>query len=214
MNKPIYILGAGGHAKVLLESLQQDPKNNIIGFLEINPDLIGTSILGVKIYSQDVVLNQFLPSNILLVNGIGSVSIPTLRQKQFETLKKAGYDFLSVIHKMAYYSSDVSIGEGAQLLARSTILTGTKIGCNTIINTSASIDHDCTIGNHVHIAPGVVLSGGICIEDACHIGTGAAIIQGIHIDKNSWVAAGAVVTKNLPANSRVAGLPARPITAD
>ncbi|OGT39838.1 MAG: hypothetical protein A3E81_01565 [Gammaproteobacteria bacterium RIFCSPHIGHO2_12_FULL_36_30] len=211
MNKPIFIIGAGGHAKVLLECLQQNSKIEIGGFLEIDKKLIGTALLEFSIFDQEIILKKYSAKNILLANGIGSVNIPALRSEQFKKLKKMGYDFYTVIHPTSYYSVDVVIGEGSQLLARTTVLTGTRIGCNTIINTSASIDHDCAIGNHVHIAPGAVLSGEVVIEDNCHIGAGATIIQGISVGANSLIAAGAVVVENLPKNSRVAGVPAKQI---
>lgn len=211
MSKPIFILGAGGHAKVVLECLQQNPEIEMSGFLEIDKKLIGTSLLGFPIFDQEIILKKYNAKNILLANGIGSVNISTVRSEQFKKLKKMSYDFHTLIHTTSYYSKDVMIGEGSQLLARSIILTGTKIGCNTIINTSASIDHDCLIGNHVHIAPGAILSGGVLIEDNCHVGVGATIIQGIHIGQNSLIAAGAVVVENIPENSRVAGVPAKQI---
>ena len=209
MNKPIFIIGAGGHAKVLLECLRKNTEINVIGFLEINKEIIGKSFLGLPVYEQEEFLKKNSPKNILLVNGIGSINIPHLRATQFNQFKQLRYNFYSLIHPTAYYSDDVVFSEGSQILARSTILTGAKIGCNTIINTSSSIDHDCFIGNHVHIAPGAVLSGGVEIGDFCHIGVGAKILQGIHIGKNSLVAAGAVVISNLPENSRVAGIPAK-----
>lgn len=211
MNKPIFILGAGGHAKVLLECLQKNAEITIGGLLEIDKKLIGKSIFGVPIYDQHKKLSELNPSAMVLANGIGSTDLPSLRRKQFDLFKTQGYTFYSFFHPTCYYSHDVVIAEGVQCLARSTILTGTKIGCNTIVNTSASIDHDCDIGNHVHIAPGVVLSGGVKIGDHCHIGTGANIIQGIQIGANSVVAAGAVVILNVPDNSRIAGVPARVI---
>src|SRR3990167_9319315 len=207
MNKLIYILGAGGHAKVLLECLQKNPEIKIGGFLEVDEKLIGQSIFGVPIYEQNKKLAEVYSESIVLANGIGSIDLSTLRRKQFETFKKQGYDFYSFCHPTCYYSHDVLLEEGVQLLARSTVLTGTRIGYNTIINTSASIDHDCDIGNHVHIAPGVVLSGGVTVGDNCHIGTGAKIIQGIKIGENVVIAAGAVVISDVPAHSRVAGVP-------
>lgn len=208
MNKLIFILGSGGHAKVLLEALRKKD-TKIAGFLEIDKKLIGNTIFDFPIYDQEKIFNQYSPNDIFLVNGIGSTHIPTLRKKQFDMLKKRGYPFLTVTHPTAYYSDDVIIGEGTQLLTNSVVLTGTKIGCNTIINTSSSIDHDCEIGNHVHIAPGVVLSGSVKIEEGCHIGTGASIIQGISVGENSLIAAGAVVVKNVLPNSVMAGVPAR-----
>lgn len=194
-----------------MECLSQNSEVEVAGFLEVDEKLIGLSLKGFPIYEQESILKKYTPNDIFLANGLGSTGIPHLRAKQFEKLKKSGFDFYSVIHPIAYFSTDTAIGEGVQLLARSTILTGTKIGHNVIVNTSASIDHDCTIGNHVHIAPGVVLSGSVKIDDFCHIGVGAKIIQGIHIGENSLIGAGAVVISDLPSNSRVAGVPAKPV---
>ncbi|MDP1574192.1 MAG: acetyltransferase [Coxiellaceae bacterium] len=204
MNKPLYILGAGGHAKVLLEALG----NNITGFLEIDLDLIGKKYVDKTVFLQEAILKKQAPNKIMLVNGLGSVGLPILRRRQYEECKEKGYQFLSVFHRTSYFSEDVVFGEGSQLLPRSVVLTGSKIGANTIINTSSSIDHDCIIGAHVHIAPGCVLSGNVSIGNGCHIGTGAKIIQGVSVGENVLIAAGAVVIHDIPANSRVAGVPA------
>ena len=77
------------------------------------------------------------------------------------------------------------------------------IGANSIVNTRAAVDHDCKIGETVHIAPGVTLSGNVRVGDRTHIGTGAVVIQGIFIGEDSLVAAGAVVCRDLPAKSRL-----------
>ncbi|WP_061214979.1 DapH/DapD/GlmU-related protein [Syntrophomonas wolfei] len=83
------------------------------------------------------------------------------------------------------------------------------IGVNTIINTRASVDHECLIGDHVHIAPGTTISGGVKIGDNVLIGAGATIIQGIHIGASSIVGAGAAVTKDVREGVIVMGIPAR-----
>lgn len=202
-------MGAGGHAKVLLESLLQDTQCPIAGFLEIEKNLIGKIIGGFQIFNQQEILEKFISSEINLVNGIGSIDKPLLRGSVFEQLKTAGFCFQTILHSHAYCSKDVVLREGVQLMARSTVLTGVKIGANSIVNTSASIDHDCRIGQHVHIAPGVILCGEVTIGDYCHIGVGAKIVQGITIGAGSVVGAGAVVISNLPAGSRVAGVPAK-----
>jgi len=94
-------------------------------------------------------------------------------------------------------------------MAGSVIQPGSVIKKNTIINTKVSVDHDCIIGAHVHLAPGVTISGGVCVEDAVHIGTGALVIQGIHIGKKCLIGAGSLVLNNIKEGSTVFGLPAR-----
>ena len=202
------ILGAGGHAKVLIEALLQSGAV-IAGITEHDPALVGTNILGVPVLGGDDVVNEYPPSEIRLVNGLGSVGLTVNRQQLFEKFKGMGYKFATVIHPSAAIASDVVLGEGAQIMAGVVIQPGSHIGINSIINTRASVDHDCSIGDHVHIAPGVTMSGGVSVGAYSHIGTGATVIQGLSIGSGCLVAAGAVVTKNITDGTKVRGVPAQ-----
>src|SRR3990167_2305685 len=194
----VFILGAGGHAKVLIDTLGSNNNINILGIADINPTLQGRSILGIPVVGDDnEILKKYPPSSIKLVNGIGSVGSTSIRKNVFVKFKNLGYSFLNVIHSTSYIAKEVTIGEGAQVITRSTIHPGSSIGNNVIVNTHASIDHDCHIGDHVHLAPGVVCCGGVTIGEGTHVGSGATILQGIHIGDHCLIAAGAVVTKNL-----------------
>lgn len=204
----LIIIGAGGHAKVLIEALLASSAV-IKGIVDSNPMLAGSCILGVPVLGGDDVVVEFTPAQIQLVNGVGSIGLPNLRQRLYERFKILGYDFSTVIHPSAVVTSDVILGEGSQVMAGAVIQPGSHIGCNTIINTRASVDHDCIIGDHVHISPGVTLSGGVDIGAGSHIGTGATLIQGISIGCGCLVAAGAVVVKDITDGEMVRGVPAR-----
>ncbi len=93
-------------------------------------------------------------------------------------------------------------------MAGAVVNIGTRVKENSIINTNASVDHDCLIGAHVHIAPGVTLSGGVTVGEGSHIGTGASVMQGIEIGANVIVGAGAVVIDNIETGKTVCGVPA------
>ena len=208
MSMPVIILGAGGHAKVLIEALLASSAV-IAGIVDPDPTRAGKTILGVPVLGGDDVVGEYTSSEILLVNGLGSVTLPVKRQQLFEKFKGMGYSFATVVHPSAIVASDVVLGEGAQVMAGTVIQPGSRIGINSIINTSASVDHDCTIGDYVHIAPGVTLSGGVEIGTGSHIGTGATVIQRITIGISCLVAAGAVVTKDITDGAMARGVPAR-----
>ncbi|GED67585.1 pilus assembly protein [Brevibacillus reuszeri] len=203
--KPIIVLGGGGHAKVVMEVLQLR-NQEIIGFTD---PLTESTILGISWLGNDEIVNTYSPEDILLVNGLGSVCNNTRRKRLFHFWKEKGFSFANVIHPSAIVSTNAILDEGVQIMAGAVIQAGVRTGSNSIINTRAAVDHDTSIGKHVHIAPGVTLSGGIIIEDDTHVGTGAVVIQGLTIGRNSMVAAGAVVVKDVPADSKVAGVPAR-----
>ncbi len=193
----------------MLISALQASGQQVSGLLETDPLLIGKEILGVKIFDQYNKLREYLVSEILLVNGIGSVNIPIVRARIFKRFKEEGYQFLTVVHPNAFVAADVKLGEGCQVMAGAIIQAGCDIADNVVINTKASIDHDCRIGRHVHVAPGVTCSGGVSIGDLCHIGTGAVLIQKISLVDQVLVAAGAVVVTTVVAPCMMRGVPAK-----
>lgn len=208
MSLPVIILGAGGHAKVLIDVLHAS-RAVIAGIVDSEPALAGSSLLSVPVLGNDDILTDFSPSEVQLVNALGSVGLPTKRRQLFERFKGMGYFFATVVHPSAVVALDVELGEGTQIMAGAVVQPGCCIGINSIINTCVSIDHDCIIGDHVHIAPGGTLSGGVKVGTGCHLGTGATVIQGIEIGKQSLVAAGAVVIRNVCVGAKVCGVPAR-----
>lgn len=209
MKKPIILLGAGGHARVLLDTLLQADKK-VIGIVD-QQITKNNKILNIPILGTDDELDKFAPNSIQLVNGIGSIGDTEKRTQIYNKLIKKGYEFANVIHPSITLANEIKLGQGIEIMAGAVIQTGCNIGDNSIINTQASIDHDCIIGSHVHIAPGVVLSGEVEIGDSSHIGTGAVIIQGVKIGANALVGAGAVVLKNVADGKKVVGVPAREI---
>ena len=208
MSLPVLVLGAGGHAKVLIDALLASCAV-IAGIVDPDPRLAGTDLLGVPVLGGDDLVGEFPPSEVLLVNGLGSVGAPVGRRRLFERFKEMGYSFASVVHPSAVVAADVELGEGAQIMAGAVIQPGSRIGCNAIINTRASVDHDCLVGAHVHIAPGVTLSGGVTVGEASHLGTGATVIQGRRIGAESVIGAGALVLNDVAPAVTVVGVPAR-----
>jgi sugar O-acyltransferase (sialic acid O-acetyltransferase NeuD family) len=208
-NRPIIILGGGGHAKGLIEILQ-GYGSEIIGCIVREPMLEQQEILGAAVLGTDdsIVLN-YQSDEIYLVNGIGTVGDSQRRQRIFEDFKKIGYSFIDTIHPSAIISPYASLGEGVQILAGAIIQADSVLGDNSILNTNASIDHDCTIGKHVHVSPGAVLCGNVSVGDGSHIGAGAVVIQGIDIGISSVIGAGSVVIRDVGDSITVYGNPAR-----
>lgn len=208
MNYPVIILGAGGHAKVLIDALRLQ-SIELLGIADTDIGKRGLSLMGVPVIGGDEEVMAYPVEAICLVNGVGSVRVNPLRRQLFEHFKNKGYRFANVIHPSAIIAIDVVLSEGAQIMAGTVIQTGCHIGINAVINTGSVVDHDCHIGDHVHISPGATLSGGVSVGENAHIGTGATVIQGIQIGHNSLVAAGAVVISDVPNGVIVAGIPAK-----
>lgn len=208
MNCPVIILGAGGHAKVLIDALRLQ-SIEILGIADADPNKTCQLLLGVPVLGDDDEVMKYPVDSIRLVNGVGSVRVNPRRRQLFEHFKSKGYRFASVVHPSAIIAIDVVLSEGAQIMAGVVVQAGCHVGINAVINTGSVVDHDCRVGDHAHIAPGVTLSGGVRVGGAAHIGAGATVIQGIQIGLNSLVAAGAVVIRDVRDGATVAGVPAK-----
>lgn len=205
---PVIVLGAGGHAKVLIDVLRLRHVE-IVGITDADAGKHGHAHAGVRVIGDDDAVLQHAPDRVRLVNGIGSTGQPLARRALFERFKQRGYEFLSVIHPAAVVAADVELGEGVNIMAGAVIQPGSRVGANAIVNTAACVDHDCVLGEHTHLAPGATLSGGVRVGNGTHIGTGACAIQEVIIGKNCVIAAGAVVVNDIADDTRVAGVPAK-----
>ena len=116
-----------------------------------------------------------------------------------------------MVHPAAWVDLSVELGPGAVVFAGAVIQPRTVVGAHAIVNTAASIDHDCRIGRFAHLAPGVHLAGTVTVGDGAFLGIGTVAIPGVTIGEWTQVGAGAAVVRDLPARVRAVGVPARPL---
>ncbi len=206
MTNSIYVLGAGGHGRVVLDTLLA---NNIkvTGILDVQASLPHL-VWGIPILGGDEYLDRVSTANTFLVNGLGANPKIFRRRNLFTVMKSRGFRFKSFQHPSAIVSNRIDIQEGCQVMAGVVIQTEVTLEENVVINTRASIDHDCIIKSHAFIAPGSILCGNVTVASSAFIGAGAVVLPDIHIGENAIVAAGAIVTKSVSDSWIVAGNPA------
>ncbi|WP_189373015.1 acetyltransferase [Vogesella alkaliphila] len=207
MNKPLIILGAGGHAAVLVDILRQQ-RRDIMAIISPGNDVLRPVFDGLSRWHDNDDVLQCAPDEVELVNGLGSLPGNTHRQKLYGDFVCKGYVFAKVIADSAVISPYAHLGDGVQVLHKAVVQAGTDISENTIINTASVVEHDCCIGAHNHLAPGSVLSGGVHTGNSVHISTGAVVIQNINIGDDVVIGAGVTINKNVAEAVTVYG--ARP----
>ncbi|VVM73037.1 Putative acetyltransferase EpsM [Pseudomonas fluorescens] len=206
---PFVILGAGGHAKVLLALLQS------VGAVVkgvCDPVLAQSGIefwRGVRVLGGDEALDELDPTQVALANGLGQIVGNDRRMQVFLALTAKGFRFPPLVHSAAWIDSTVVLEPGVQVMAGAVIQPDSVVGANTIINTGARIDHDCIIASHVHIAPAAVLCGGVRVAAGAFVGAGSTTIQGLSIGESAIVAAGSTLVRNLQAGHLVVSSPMR-----
>lgn len=193
-DQPLILLGAGGHAKVLL-SAARAANMNVTGVCD--PVLAKQGLShwrGLPVIGNDDELSRYNPESVALINGVGHLPRSCNRQSLFERFKEMGFSFPPIKHPTAWLDASVQISEGVQIMAGVIVQADSLIGPNSIINTGAHVDHDCAIGAHVHIAPGATLCGNVAVKNQAFIGAGATLIQGITISEKTIIGAGITVT--------------------
>jgi UDP-perosamine 4-acetyltransferase len=209
IDRPVIVLGGGGHARVLLDLLGLLGAT-ILGVTTF--DGMGEAPMpGVSVLGDDDAVLRFSPGEIMLVNALGIALASDKRKKLQEKFLSAGYVFPALLHPAAIVSRFAVIGDGCQVMAGAVVQAGARIGTGAVINTRATVDHDCEIGPYAHIAPGASLSGAVRVGECTLIGTGASVIQGITIGAMCTVGAGSAVIRELRESTRYAGVPARPL---
>lgn len=207
---PIVGLGAGGHAKVVIEILQLGGQYELIGLVDPKSDLKGELVLGVPVLGGDEQLPMLRARGVeYFFVGVGSASVLRRRRRLYEFALRQGMQPVAAIHPNATISPSATLGMGVTVMAAAAINADARLGDNVIVNTGAIVEHDCVIGNHVHIATGAKLSGGVIVGNETHIGVGAVIRQCIQIGTGVSIGAGAVVVKVVPDSQLVMGNPAR-----
>ncbi|WP_139133382.1 acetyltransferase [Pandoraea sp. ISTKB] len=191
MNSKLYVLGGGGHAKVVIDSLIAAGET-IDGL--IDPRLeVGTRVLGVPVIGGDEWMDKLDPNEARLANGVGATVKSRVNRKLFDLWSAKGFAFVSVIHPSAIIGAEVELAQGCQIMAGAILQPHAKIGTGTVINTAASIDHDCVVGAHCFIAPMVTLCGAAAVGEGSFVGAGATLLPGVKVGNNALVAAGVVV---------------------
>jgi sugar O-acyltransferase (sialic acid O-acetyltransferase NeuD family) len=116
-----------------------------------------------------------------------------------------------VVHEKSFVEPSAHLGQGCQVMPFALVHKFSTIGNFCILNTQATIDHECLIGDGVHIMGNAVVTGRVEIGDYATIGTNATILPSLQIGEGAFVGAGAVVCKNVEPYSVVAGVPANKI---
>lgn len=205
--KRIVLLGAGGHARVVWDTLSRIREReglHVVAVLDDNPDLWGKSFMDIEISGPLRRVAQTKADAALVAIGNNRA-----RRNAADVCQSAGIPLINAIHPTAAIGDSVEFGNGIVAFANVVINIGTHIGDNVILNTACTVDHDCVIGANAHIAPGVHLAGGVTVGEGTLMGIASAAIPGVSIGKWVTVGAGSIVIDNIPDNMTVAGLPAR-----
>ena len=195
--KRVVVIGAGGHSKVVISTLQ-DTGIEIEAVFDDNPRVWGLEVLGVPVRGPLTMIGEMDGE----VSGVIAIGNNAVRER---LALQINIEWLTVIHPRAVVHPSATLGPGTVVFAGAIIQPHVVVGRHAIINTSASIDHDGLIADFVSIAPGSHLAGTVTVGQRSALGTGCSVIPEVVIGDDVSIGAGTVVVRDVPPGSTLIG---------
>jgi len=132
-----------------------------------------------------------------------------LRQRLATQVQALGFQLVNALSPRATLSPSAQLGVGVAVMAGAVINAQSVLQDLVIVNTGATVDHDCVVEVASHLAPQVALAGNVQIGAGSFLGVGSRVIPGIQIGAGVVIGAGAVVVRSIPPGVTAYGVPAR-----
>ena len=196
----LLILGAGAHARAVAE-LAETCGFTVAGFTDVTgraarPDVLGDDEQALALHRAGAIDGA--------VVGVGNTALAR-RAVLYGMLCGAGIPRPCLVHPRATVAGSARVGEGTVVFAGSVLGTGVEIGADVVLYSGVLAEHDCRLGDHAYLGPGVVLSGAVVVEPGAFLGSGAIVLPGRTIGKDAVVGAGALVVHDVPGGATVRG---------
>ena len=196
------IYGASGHAKVIIDCLKARG-HSVNGIFDDNPKV-------KRLLNQDV-LHHYKPDLYPGEELIIAIGNNQIRKRLADKISNFHPPPPVLYHPSTTIAGDVKMGKGTVVLHNAVIQSSTSIGRYAIINTGATVDHDCLLEDFVHIAPNTTLCGIVSVGEGTLVGAGSVVIPTIKIGKWCVIGAGSVIIEDVPDYSMVVGNPGKVI---
>jgi UDP-perosamine 4-acetyltransferase len=206
--QPVVVVGAGGHAKVIIELIQAQGCYRVVGLIDADPT--PRTVLGVQVIGADRDLVRLRGSGI----NKAFVALGDNRRRVAigRDLAHVGFEMINAISRAAAISPSAQLGRGVAIMAGAVVNAATSIGDFAIVNTGALIDHDATIAEGAHIGPGCALAGNVRIGRLACLGVGTSATPGTRVGAGALVGAGACIVRDIPDAAVARGVPAKVIS--
>jgi sugar O-acyltransferase (sialic acid O-acetyltransferase NeuD family) len=184
--KPILLIGAGGHARACIDVIEQEGRFAVAGLIGQSEE-VGTRVLGYPVLGTDADLPRLLHNGASALIAVGQIKTAEPRIRLFELLGRCGCEFPVIVSPRAYVSRHALVGAGSIVMHGATVNAGASVGRNCILNSHCLIEHDSVIGDHCHVATAATINSGVRVGDATFIGSNASVRQLVRIGERCLI---------------------------
>lgn len=178
------LVGAGGHAKALVEIFLEG-ESSLDGYFDPKPQ---DWLRAAHLASREAV-DALEPGEFIMGTGGVKPEALALRLKSYRSYRDAGWQAPPLVHESATVSEAAELKPGVVVLPGAVVQPYAVVGEAAIINTGAIVEHDSTIGEGTHVAPGAIVLGGCSVGRSCMIGAGSVVLQGCSVPDRTLVKA-------------------------
>jgi sugar O-acyltransferase (sialic acid O-acetyltransferase NeuD family) len=205
------VVGASGHAKVIIDIVERQGRHKIAGIIDTFKAR-GTTLMGYHVIGPEDCLPGMLAAGEI-TGGIIAIGHNWVRCQMAQRIRERVPDFafINAIHPSARIAREVALGQGIAIMAGVSVNPGTQIGDFCFLNTNSSVDHDNTLGEFSCLQPNAATGGNVGIGAFSAISLGANVIHGVTIGSHAVVGAGATVLSDIPDFAVAYGTPCRVI---
>lgn len=206
----IVIVGAGGHAREVLEILlaRRDAGQPVepIGFVDDEKAGAVATVNGLPVLGG---LRWLAEADRTDLSAICAVGTPALCERLVGRIRDLGIRVADAVSPQAWVASSARLGAGVMVFPGVAVNANAAVGNHATLNVASSVSHDALVGRFCSVGPGARLAGNVTLGDGCFLGMGAMVSHGVRVGARSVIGAGAVVLDDVPAGVTAVGVPAR-----
>jgi UDP-perosamine 4-acetyltransferase len=205
MSTGVVVIGAGGHAAVCIDLLLESGID-VVGAVSAAPS---ARQLQVPVLGTDEQLPRLYAEGIR--QAFVAIGDNRGRRRVTAEVEALGFTLVNAVSPRAHVAESVRLGAGISVMAGTVVNAYTTLGNGVILNTGATVDHDCVLEPFVHIAPGCHLAGTVFAAEGVFVGIGSSVIPGCRLGRWSQLGAGSVVITDIGDEVLALGVPAREV---
>ena len=203
----IVVIGDRAHGKVVINALKEVGAS-VAGYVDATDKghVLGLPWLGT---GDDLPAVREQDPNIAVAIGVGKVDTRPTRLQPLARIESMGIHRVSVSSTQAVLNEQVTIGSGTVVVDVIVVGSGSVLGHAYIVDSKSTVEHDCDLGDDVHMGPGAVLSGAVRVGDGAFIGAGATVVRDLHLAGGCLIGVSLTVTRDISKPGTCVGSPAR-----